>query len=306
MGIYIAKFCNEICLRRLGLIARKKSNCIESMKRSILLLLCLTMMSKKSIAQSSLSEIACKPDCSKRVKITDFQAPYSYVCFMYMQRGRKIYRGTGFLIHPRVVLTAGHNLATSVFRKVRKVDLYFGSRDSTTYKANQSVSLKKNINKFFKNFYWINGKICRDFSIIILPDSAVFEKVGGHFEVLPVSHRSKSQRTIKLTGSPGDKDDYEIWHQETNHYQLSAKNGGQLLYDIYTQPRNSGSPVWITAADRFQAIGVHSRSMDSCNAGKLLDKETYEQIAEWCRKAGIDMGVGRQTNGRVAEERHPR
>lgn len=276
------------------------------MKRSIFLLLCLTMISKISIAQNFQSKFACKPDSSKRVKITDFRAPYSYVCFMYMQRGRKIYRGTGFLIHPRVVLTAGHNLATSFFRRVRKVDLYFGPHDSTTYKANQSVSLKKNINTFFKNFYWINGKIHRDFSIIILPDSAVFEKVGGHFEVVPVSHRSQPQGTIKLTGSPGDKDDYEIWHEETIHYQLNAKNGGQLLYDIYTQPRNSGSPLWITAEDGFQAIGVHSRSMGSCNAGKLLDKETYEQIAEWCRKAGIDIGVARQTNRRVAEERHPR
>lgn len=230
------------------------------------------------------SQVSCVLDSSKRQRITGPNLPNSYTCYMEMTRGKTSRWGTGFLIHPRVLLTAGHNFAWYPTGSVNTVKLYFGSIDSATYLASDTISLVKGINKFYKSGYWINWKINRDYSIVILPDSTLYKKIGGCYSLNAIGLMQNIPTPVNITGSPGDKDFFEIWTDSTN----SVENKGSYInYDMFTEERNSGSPIWIKTEDGFQAIGIHSRSNGECNAAVLINENVINQIRFWCQSVNL-------------------
>jgi V8-like Glu-specific endopeptidase len=242
----------------------------------------------------SAQNFECTPNPAKRVRITESNIPNEYSCFMEMKRGWHTYYGSGALIHPRVIITAGHNLAYFpfvkrtpflLFRGTRKVNLYFGSIDSINYKTNTTVKINKGKNKFFNNWYWISSKINRDFSIIILPDSSIYKKVGGCYNFEVYTGKDKDGN-LHITGSPGDKDLFEMWTDSTVNFSIIDSS---FRYDLFTAVRNSGSPIWIRSKKGIQLVGVHSRGFGNCNASVLINEKTYRQVVKWCRQAGIDL-----------------
>jgi V8-like Glu-specific endopeptidase len=229
---------------------------------------------------------SCSPDPSKRTRITSLDVPNSFTCYLELTRGRSTRYGTGMLIHPRVILTAGHNLAYYPSGTVKEVNAYFGSIDSINYLTMTSLKLRKGKNKFHKRGYWYNGKLNRDFAIIILPDSSVYKEVGGHFKIKPITQEQFLNKEIHITGSPGDKNLFEMWTASTLNYSQFQDH---LKYDLFTQVRNSGSPIWIDTKEGYEVVGIHSRSYGNCNAAILINNEAYQQITKWCKEAGIEL-----------------
>ena len=222
--------------------------------------------------------LSCNPDSSRRQRITSSSIPNNYTCYMEMTRGRSERYGTGFLISPRVILTAGHNLAYFPSGKVKSVDLYFGSIDSSTYLCHTTVKLEEGKNCFYNKGYWINGKIRRDFAIIILPDSNVFQKVGGCFQYDSTLF-SRTLSNIHITGSPGDKNLFEMWTDSTTSFELMET---YIRYDLFTEVRNSGSPIWTRTLTGMAIVGIHSRGYGNCNAAVMLTPKVYGIIRQWC------------------------
>ena len=246
----------------------------------------LTIIILLTFAVTSYAQITnCVKDSTKRTRIVQENIPNNYTCYMEMTRGGSKRYGTGFLIHPRVVLTAGHNLAYYPTGRVKDVTMYFGSIDSLNYAIKDEVKLKRGENKFYKSNYFIFDNIQRDFSIIILPDSSVYKKVKGYYNIEPIT--TLNTDSINITGSPGDKDNFEIWTESTGNFFIS-KNA--LKYNLYTEVRNSGSPIWYQkSSNTYNIAGVHSRSYGSCSASVFITPEIYNQIKKWCKKAGINL-----------------
>lgn len=69
-----------------------------------------------------------------------------------MSRGRKTTYATGFLIHSRMLLTAGHKLAWSPSGNIWHAKLFFGLVDATHHIASQDLELD-NSNRFFNGGY---------------------------------------------------------------------------------------------------------------------------------------------------------
>lgn len=233
---------------------------------------------------SVTAQITCVLDSTKRQRITALNYPNGYTCFMEMTRGGNLRWGTGFLIHPRVILTAGHNLAWYPTGGVNSVKVYFGSIDANTHLASDTLNLTEGVNKFFNSGYWLKGKIKYDYSIIILPDSAIYKKVGGCYSIQPIRRTDVVPTPVHITGSPGDKPLFEMW---TDHSTSVENNGSYIRYDLFTVVRNSGSPIWIRTPNGYQAIGVHSRGYGDCTAAVLINQEVIDQIRAWCTQAGI-------------------
>ena len=238
-----------------------------------------------TLMQNVTAQINCVLDSNRRERIITPNLPNAYTCYMEMTRGNTPRWGTGFLIHPRVLLTAGHNFAWYPSGSVNAVKLYFGSIDSVTYIASDTLTLEEGVNKFYNSGYWINGKIKNDFSIIILPDSSLYKKIGGCYSVRPIGRNENISTPVHITGSPGDKDLFEIWTDSTNSVE---NNGTYIRYDLFTAVRNSGSPIWIKTQNGYQVIGVHSRSYGDCNAAVLINQNVIDKIREWCRKANVN------------------
>ena len=261
------------------------------MLKNIIILFAITVVSLSSCSQS----LNCNLDSSRRTRITSMDVSNSYSCYMEMKRGWHTYDGSGALIHPRVIITAGHNLAYFpivrnipflMFRGTRKIDLYFGSIDSTHFISSSTIKLKKGKSKFFKSWYWIYPTIKRDYSIIILPDSSIYKKVGGCYKLKPIKNVNSITSQIHITGSPGDKNNFEMWTDSTANFRVE---NASLRYDLFTAPRNSGSPIWTRTKDGLQLVGVHSRGFGSCNASVLIDEEVYNEVVKWCKTVGITL-----------------
>jgi V8-like Glu-specific endopeptidase len=77
-----------------------------------------------------------------------------------------------------------------------------------------------------------------------------------------------------------------MWTDSTNNFSIINSS---IHYDLFTAPRNSGSPIWTRQQNGMQLAGIHSRSFGNCNASVLIDKDTYVQVVQWCKEAGIEL-----------------
>lgn len=234
------------------------------------------------------------PDPDERVQVSE-EEPHRYACYISFKRGWSSARGSGFLIHPRLVLTAGHNQAFYPASKyfpwllsyVTQAELYFGSTDTESYIVSEHVRLRRGQRKVHKNVYWLKGSIDRDYSLIVLPDSSVYEAVGGYFKIAPVGESELAGKALHITGSPGDKASGELWTSSAHNHEQNAQS---LYYDIYTKGGNSGSVIWTKEGNAYRAVGIHSRKFnDQYNGALLINQEVYDQIKAWAAEAGIEL-----------------
>jgi len=229
---------------------------------------------------------------TRRTQTVNMIQPYSFVVQMTMKRG-KSYNGTAFLIHPRVLLTAGHNLRkrNSVFTtRVKSVTLCFGATNATTNLAQQNFATEQ-----FENIYTLQSfnedyTIWNDYGIVILPNDNGFQQAGGHFKLSIYDSLALQNKLIHIAGYPGDRPFRTQWQDSTSNYFFFNR---YFHYDFATEHGASGAPIWYNDNNERKVFAIHTNGdhfdQFRCNTGTLITKTVYDDIVRFCRSKGIDI-----------------
>lgn len=208
--------------------------------------------------------------------------PWSAICALLITApSQQTYLGTGWFIHPRVLVTAGHcvylheedkqNWASSIEvipacdGKTRP----FGSVISTSFKANDN---------------WIHHKAPEaDYGLIILTEEYPEHERIGHFGIHVLQQTSVNNTRYTLSGYPLDKSHLNLEFTQWFHeLPLKKLDDTSLFYEIDTLGGQSGAPIWENRSDhQYYCIGLHTLGLYPANKGLRITPQIYQQIIQW-------------------------
>lgn len=186
--------------------------------------------------------------------------PHSAVCQVQRDFGDGRFSGcSGFLISPRVVLTAGHCVYSAVRQRLGRratpsririipgrngVRAPFGKHFAARWYAPEAF-----VRRLDREF---------DYGIIILnaplaaPRQVFRTKAATDAELQAI----RSGRLLHIAGFPGDKRQGTMWEHAERLDRFTLRS---LFYSVDTCPGHSGSPVWCatTRNGPYAVIGVH-------------------------------------------------
>ena len=203
--------------------------------------------------------------------------------------------GSGVLVGPRHILTAGHNVYSRkdgkkwVNRIAARLALNEGKKPFDEVEAAKIYTFQK----------WTKGteNESKDFDLALVVLKKPIGEFTGWSGMMAFGSESFKQhfgvdkRTIvHLTGYPGDKNpssDPNKWQMWTMGYPLKADFNmyDQIFYTIDTTPGQSGSAVWCALKEEPYTIGIHTlggaEGGFGGNSGVRLTLEKLECILKW-------------------------
>jgi glutamyl endopeptidase len=198
-------------------------------------------------------EIVCFPDERDRVRDTTI-LPYSAACqlVIHLPGGRQA-RGTGWLMGPRLVVTAGHCVHEgkdgSFFESIEVIPAMNGAERPFGAQTAGRASLRAS------NAWKTSGTLAGDYGAILLdrPFASASGSSPGAIEAVVRTDGELNGAVLELSGYPGDKNFGEQWADQD---PVSAVEAGRLQYYLDTYGGQSGSGVR-TVSDN-KVVGIHN------------------------------------------------
>jgi glutamyl endopeptidase len=200
-----------------------------------------------------LPETVCFPDERKQVHATT-QTPFSANCQLVITLpgdGASKAVGTGWLLGPRLVVTAGHCVhegaggnffpAVEVIPGMNGPLRPFDSQVSGELRASQG--------------WKIHGSVAQDYGAILLQNDfrAADGSAPGNHEIAILGDAELNNLPIYLAGYPADK---EFGSQWTDDDPVTSIQSARLRYMIDTYGGHSGSAV--IPMGRKEVVGIHN------------------------------------------------
>lgn len=213
-----------------------------------------------------------------RVRITQTtDVPWRRVCALriYFPSGAT-YRGTGFLIGPRAVATAGHCVYLhNQGGWARKVEVIPGANGSARpYGQAESTTLRSVGG-------WVTGrKPESDYGCIVLPAGAFGGHNLGSFGFAAFETPTLLAQSAVLPGFPGDKPFAELWGMARRVKAVTSKT---LVYDIDSMGGQSGAPVYIKRHGQRYVVGIHNYGAATGNSATRVTQPVYERLLAWSK-----------------------
>lgn len=228
----------------------------------------------RSNPNAAPNETVCGNDGRTRITSTT-STPWRWNCKLVitMPDGQK-YSGTGWLVGPRCVMTAGHVVhdggrGQKWATRIEVIPAMNGS--SRPYGTFVST-------RFYSVNGWINdGNADFDYGCIILP-SNVGDSLG-YFGFANYNTTTLRGVTMNTAGYPADKTYGTMWFMSGAMHQVYSR---ELQYYTDTYGGQSGSCVWrLTNGSRY-AVGIHVRG--GCpNEATRITSDVYNNIVNWRR-----------------------
>lgn len=220
-----------------------------------------------------------------RVRVTNNQLyPWRCVCSLLItaQTGT-MYIGTGWLVAPRLVLTAGHCVyMADEGGWARQIEVMPG-RDGATKPFGSAISRDL---RSVTGWTGDNNSDC-DYGAILLPADKRFGEQLGWFGYAVRPDDYLRQITLNLSGYPGDggktHTDGTQWFHSRGVMDVQPR---QITYDIDTFGGQSGAPVWEMAANGSRyGVAVHTHGGTVSNGATRITKEVFDNIVLWAGQA---------------------
>ncbi len=232
-----------------------------------------------------------------RTRVTDTDmSPWRMICSIRVTRGELTNVGTGFMIGPRTLLTAGHVLVSPDNPHLpTRVQVIPGlNGEAMPYRSHQAA-------RFTVHPKWSAAfsPAC-DVALIHLG-----ENLGDHIGWFRVDARAPSDMIghwVHVTGYPGEKKEArgqsastpllrqaaQLWHHAA---PIERFDVGRVFYRVDTTEGQSGAPIYVLDEDRNHAtptaVGIHAYgtrgtpgSRPPANSGVWFSPAILEFIAK--------------------------
>jgi glutamyl endopeptidase len=186
--------------------------------------------------------------------------------------------GTGWLVGPRILLTAGHVVFMADHGGwVQQIEVIpgrnadnfpFGSVIATDYRSVQGW-IRDNNSDF-------------DYGVILLPAANRLGDQLGWFGYQVHTDDELAALTINISGYPGDKPTGTQWWMSGPVNTVSDRT---FVYTIDTAGGQSGAPVWIVDENNGRyGVGVHTNGAQSGNSALRITQNVFDNITTWANE----------------------
>ncbi len=239
--------------------------------------------SKQPLGRSALETVLHNPDERMHVVETD-EAPWRMVCALTIEGPMGTYLGTGWLVGPRTVITAGHCVydANEMGGWANKITISPGQDgDERPYGSLEST-------KFSTVDLWQKDQD-PDFDISAIHLSEPIGERVGWFQVASLPDDQLKDYMVNVSGYPGQPGDgKEQWWSKN---RIRAVTPRRIFYDVDTSGGQSGAPVFIIENEGAPptVVGIHAYGVGGTpqsiplqvNSAPRIIPEVVAQIEAW-------------------------
>jgi len=226
-----------------------------------------------------IMEVVIGTDERVRIEATD-QYPWRCICSLRIKAadGRH-FIGTGWLVSPRVLVTAGHCVYMhGAGGWAEEIEVIPGRNGGDEPHGSAICTQMSTVNG------WVNDQDTNsDYAVIMLPEDKRF---GDQLGWIGFSNRTDDEldnTVVNLAGYPGDKPSGTMWF---DNRALADVTDQKLYYEIDTAGGQSGAPVWQYMADGTRhGCGIHTSGHLSGNSATRINDAVFNNIINWIGEA---------------------
>jgi V8-like Glu-specific endopeptidase len=211
-----------------------------------------------------------------RIRIRDTaHFPWRPICSLKIRTGDgEFFYGTGWLIGPKTIITAGHCLfLPSMGGWAESIEIVPGhdghERPYGTFTSTEFRTVRGWTDNLEQRF---------DYGAIQLPHGQDLGKVG-HFGYAVYDSASLLGAQLNVAGYPIDKPEGTLWWAARKTKRVDR---GRLSYDIDTTGGQSGSPVWrLDPTGRRLVVGIHTNGTRRANSATRITDDVFANLQRW-------------------------
>jgi glutamyl endopeptidase len=211
-----------------------------------------------------------------RIRITNTtEYPWRAICALKITaaNGRQ-FIGTGFLVGPRTVITAGHCVHMAAQGGwVRSIQVIPGRNDGQSPFGSAVSTVFRSVTGWTQNQNRQN-----DYGAIILPANARLGDRVGTFGFAVRDDNFLKSAVLNLSGYPGDKGGNQQWFMAQKAKSVSTR---VITYEIDTMGGQSGAPVWVKIGNTRFAVGIHTNGHSSGNSATRIVQAVFNNLQNW-------------------------
>lgn len=181
------------------------------------------------------------------------------------------WRGTGFLVSPHTLITAGHNVFLHDHGGWPKEILVHPGRNARGSPFGSFAA-----HTFYTTRGWMDGRSAEyDYGAIVL-DTDIGAKLG-YFGLLPASDTDFANLELYLAGYPNTSGE----QVRGDGHSQSETNQTVVYYDVPTAVGQSGAPLWFR--DVARAVAIHAYDSGAWNSGVRINEAVFTQLSAWSK-----------------------